>query len=220
MAERVRWQLEGWLAGTAGAAAGAPTPTAGLSLLRLVPDQVVPDDGRQVGFWGGTDEAAARAARALARVQGMLGPEAVVTAVRTGGRGPAEQVTLVPWGDVREPSRPPEPPWPGRLPPPSPATVFADPRPAEVVDAGGQPVGVTGRCTVTAAPARLSVGASEARTGRVDVVAWAGPWPVDERWWDRPAHRRRARFQFVTADGAAWLLALEAGRWWAEATYD
>ena len=52
------------------------------------------------------------------------------------------------------------------------------------------------------------------------VVAWAGPWPVDERWWDPPAHRRRARAQVVTADGTARLLALEGGRWWVEATYD
>ncbi|HUP68958.1 MAG TPA: DNA polymerase Y family protein [Acidimicrobiales bacterium] len=236
MAERVRWQLDGWLGGTAGA--GNPTPTAGLSLLRLVPDQVVPDDGRQAGFWGGTGEAAARTARALARVQGMLGPEAVLTAIPNGGRAPAEQVTLVPWGDVREPSRPSEPPWPGRLPPPAPATVFPEPQPAEVVDAAGHSVGVTGRFTVTAAPERLLVGSSGmargTRTGWAgdrnrgagprnswaDVVAWAGPWPVDERWWDRPAHRRRARFQVLTSDGSAWLLFIESGRWWAEAAYD
>ena len=49
---------------------------------------------------------------------------------------------------------------------------------------------------------------------------WAGPWPVDERWWDPPAHRRRARFQVVDDDGEAHLLAVEGGRWWVEATYD
>ena len=53
-----------------------------------------------------------------------------------------------------------------------------------------------------------------------EVVAWAGPWLADERWWDPPAHRRRARFQVVTADGRAHLLAIEGGCWWAEATYD
>jgi protein ImuB len=29
------------------------------------------------------------------------------------------------------------------------------------------------------------------------VRAWAGPWCVDERWWDPIAHRRRARLQVV-----------------------
>ena len=211
-AERVRWQLDGWLAGTV---ASAAAPTAGLSLLRLVPDQVVPGHGRQLGFWGGAAETTDRAARALARVQGMLGPEAVVTAVRSGGRGPAEQVTLVPWGDPLVPGDG-SVPWPGRVPPPSPATVFAEPVEAQVVDAHGSSVGVTGRCAVTALPARVSV----AGAPWAEVAAWAGPWPVDERWWDASAHRRRARFQVVTTDGSAWLLALEAGSWWADASYD
>ena len=95
IAERVRWQLDGWL--SSGAA------TAGLTLLRLTPDEVKPDHGRQLGFWGGSAAADDRAARALARIQGMLGPEGVVTAVVGGGRDPAGQVRLVPWGDPREP---------------------------------------------------------------------------------------------------------------------
>ena len=85
-----------------------------------------------------------------------------------------------------------------------------------MVGADGAVVGVTGRGAVTAAPARVSVAGDR----WAEVVAWAGPWPVDERWWDEPAHRRRARFQAVVADGSAWLLALEGGRWWAEASYD
>jgi protein ImuB len=97
VAERVRWQLDGWL--SSGAA------TAGITLLRLIPDEVKPDHGRQLGFWGGTAAADDRAARALARVQGMLGPEGVVTAVIGGGRDPDSQVRLVPWGDPREPVR-------------------------------------------------------------------------------------------------------------------
>ena len=209
IAERVRWQLDGWL--DAGASA---RPTAGISLLRLVPDEVRPDDGAQGGFWGGTTLNDERAGRALARVQGMLGPEAVVTAVVGGGRGPAERVRLVPWGDARASSpreRGERPPWPGNVPPPAPAVVHPEPLPTEVVDAAGRPVAVAGRGLVSAPPARL---------GAEEVVAWAGPWPVDERWWDPPAHRRRARMQLLTAAGTAHLVAVEGGRWWVEATYD
>jgi len=50
------------------------------------------------------------------------------------------------------------------------------------------------------------------------VVAWAGPWPANERWWS--ALRRRARLQVVTDTGAAVLLAAERERWWVEAVYD
>jgi protein ImuB len=52
------------------------------------------------------------------------------------------------------------------------------------------------------------------------VVGWAGPWPIDERWWDPQQARRRARFQVALSDGSAHLLTLEGGRWWIEATYD
>ena len=58
-------------------------------------------------------------------------------------------------------------------------------------------------------------------TGRSQaVVAWAGPWPLDERWWRPSARRRQARFQLVLNDGSAHLCVLEAGRWQREATYD
>ncbi len=195
LAERVRWQLDGWMTG---AGAGADRPSGGLTLLRLVPEEVGPDDGRQQGFWGGDRAAAERAARALARVQGMLGPDAVVVAVPAGGRSPAEQVRLVPWGEPPPPVPGPARPWPGRIPAPSPATVHPVPAPAEVTGA---------RVSVAGGPWSA-------------VAAWAGPWPVDERWWDVATHRRQARWQVVTADGTAHLLSQHADRWEVEATYD
>jgi protein ImuB len=94
--------------------------------------------------------------------------------------------------------------------------VYEEPVPAEVVDAAGRPVAVTGRGLVTAAPARLSIAGER----WADVSGWAGPWPVDERWWDGGAHRRRARFQLLTVSGTAVLLSVQRGRWWVEGTYD
>ena len=86
--------------------------------------------------------------------------------------------------------------------------------PVDVLDAAGRPVGVErpGRAQRRRPPG--------GRRRPAEVVAWAGPWPVDERWWDPARHRRRARLQVVTADGVAHLLALEGGRWRTEATYD
>jgi len=51
-------------------------------------------------------------------------------------------------------------------------------------------------------------------------VAWAGPWPVEERWWDPARARRQARLQVVPAEGPARLVVLEQGRWQVTATYD
>ena len=219
IAERVRWQLEGW-------AAGPAPPTGGISLrapgarrggarprppARLLGRQ---HPGRRAGgARRGPPERPGGAGRGgRARVAGRSGAGGAAGA-GAGGHGGA--------GRARR-RRPPGPsprdggPWPGRLPTPSPATVLAAPVGATVVDQVGSPVTVSGRGAVARPPATLSVEGGRPRA----VVAWAGPWLVEERWWDPLEHRRRARFQLVTEDGQAHLVYLEDGRWWVEATYD
>lgn len=231
LTDRVRWQLDGWLNGSA-----ARRPTSGIALLRLAPDEVIPAVGRQLGFWGAEAAAADRAARALARVQGLLGADAARVPEWVGGRGPGDQVRLVPAHavDLASSSRATTPatlpaPWPGQVPPPSPANVHPTPIPAMLVDADGAPVQVSGRGMASAAPARLAIGVEVTGRGDAppvpagawrDVVAWAGPWPCEERWWDEVSRRRRARVQVVTDEAHAHLVVLEGGRWWIEATYD
>lgn len=223
IAERVRWQLDGWLHDPRRA------PSGGIELLRLHPLDVGPATGTKVGFWSRRGEVSDRVRRGVARVQGLLGQHGASQVVLSGGRHPSEQTTLVPWGDPPVPERPGRPgtatvagpvtvelpPWPGRLPSPSPATVHQRPLRTEVVDASGARVGVDGRFGVSSAPARVRM-----RSGWLDVVGWSGPWPTDERWWDGGTHRRRARFQVALQDGSAHLLTLESGEWKVEATYD
>ena len=238
LAARVRWQLEGWL--TRDPASNGhdddqfEIATSGLVLLRLVPDEVLPATGRQLGFWGGDAAATDRAARVLARVQGMLGHPAVVTAVPQGGRTPGEQVRWVPWGDPREPARPVDavaapganvrevPPWPGAIPAPAPARVFDPPPPAELLDAGGEVVTVSGRGDASASPARLRCAALPGGGG--DIRGWAGPWAHDARWWDRRARARRAYWQVLVTvpdgESVACLVAVAAGHAALEAVYD
>lgn len=225
VAERVRWQLAGWRDGQAGGNGeaggngqrghGEGVQAGGITVLRLVPDQLVRDEGRQLALWG---EAVVsdRVARAAVRVQAMLGHQAVMRPVMAGGRSPGEQVTLAPFGEAGEPARPVGRPWPGQIPAPAPATVYSSPLPARVTDDAGAAVTVTGRATVSASPARLSA----AGAPPAEVTAWAGPWPADERWWDPASASRRARFQLVTADGSAWLAAVQDGCWLIEARYD
>ena len=220
MAERVRWQLEGWL--TDGP---ARQPTGGLTRLSLVPDQVLPARGRQLGFWGGQSEAAGRAARAASRVAALLGPEAVQVVQRRGGRGPGEQFCLLAATAVdlveraNQPLAPLAVPWPGHLPIPSPAMVWDDKdRPhARLQDGTGAPVRVSGRGELGHDPHQLWV---QGWSDPVVVAAWSGPWPVEERWWDGANHRRLARLQIVLEDGSAWLLVLQGGQWWVGARYD
>ena len=218
------------------------------------PYRAVPDDGRQMDFEGRVAGASRQVERGLARVQGLLGHEAVLTAVRTGGRGPDEQIRLVAWGEEPEEDRGARatstksarlggggkrtsgrvrpgrrttvvtagtreaPPWPGRLPAPSPALVHPVPVPVELLGPDGAPVGVTGRGRCTSVPSRLVL--SIAGSPPIGVMGWSGPWPADERWWDPAAARRRARLQVLLDDGTAHLLVIEQGRWRLEATYD
>ncbi len=210
MVDRVRWQLKGWF----GLASGAPS--AGITLIRLTAGEVAPDSGRQLGFLGEPAEASQRVERAVARVQGLLGHESIGTAVRSGGRGPLEQVRIVAWGEPRTEGSGVTQPWPGRLPPPAPTVVYSTPIEISVRDLHGQPVEVSGRGRPSGAPARLFLGPGR----EYAVTGWAGPWPSDERWWDPALHRRRARMQVLLEDGSAHVLALEGGRWAIEASYD
>jgi protein ImuB len=218
VAERVRWQLAGWqpVRGDAGeGVAGEGVAVGGITLLRLVPDQLVRATGRQLGLWGDA-VVSDRVARAALRVQAMLGHGSVVRPLLAGGRDPAEQVTPVPFGDASDPALPSGRPWPGRLPAPAPATVYPAPLPARVIDASGATVTVTGRALVSAPPARLSADGGPL----LAVTSWAGPWPVTERWWRPEGARRRARFQLAADDGSAWLAAVQDGQWLIEASYD
>ncbi|GAA3296205.1 DNA polymerase Y family protein [Dactylosporangium vinaceum] len=207
VADRLRWQLEGWVRAEEDRA---------IVRLRLVPEGVVEHLGLQPGLWGEAGEERDRAHRAMSRVQGLLGPDAVLTAVLDGGRADQSRIRLVAWGDERS-ARGTEAPWPGRIPGPSPATVYPEPLPAEVLDEDGSPVRVSGRLELGKPPSRAHIaGEPEA----VEITAWAGPWPVDERWWDEEQHTRAARFQLLLADERAFLAVLQNGSWHMEALYD
>lgn len=172
-ADRIRWQLDGWLTRRAHRTLGAP-----VTLLRLEPVEVVAAGALQLGLWGGVGEDEERARRALARVQGLLGGGAVRMGVLSGGRGPAERVTMVALGDEPVPAADPAQPWPGRLPEPAPTVILANRPEVRLEAADGEPVWVTDRGLFTAEPVRLHWGSRS-----WELEGWAGPWPLDDRWW-------------------------------------
>jgi protein ImuB len=137
--------------------------------------------------------------------------------VLSGGRGPAERITLTPLGDEPEPQADPDRPWPGQLPQPSPAVLLDDP--VELLDSQGNPIRVTSRGMFSADPARLT-GAGV--IGREDRLRWwAGPWPVDERWWDPDLRKgRTARAQVLLEGEHALLLCYRQRRWYLEGRYE
>jgi protein ImuB len=223
--DRVRWQLAEDVGAGDDAGRGLRS---GVARVRISPEAVDAASHHAPALFGGGPEA--RVHHALSRVQAMLGHRGVLTPAIGGGRWLAERQVLVPWGDRDERDRQsggPSPgragglaaqrsrPWPGSLPEPLPATVFADPVPVDVRALGGELVDVDERGNVSAVPAFFVE--SGRRRG---IEAWAGPWPVVERGWDAARARRAYRFQVVDADGGAWLLVCDGDAWTAEATYD
>lgn len=208
-ADRVRWQLDGWLTSRR---RESDRPTGPVTVLRLQPVEVVSAEALQLPLWGGLgEEDRMRARRALVRVQGLLGQEAVQVPVLSGGRGPAERITLTPLGDEPLPAAEPDRPWPGRLPSPSPTVLRDDP--VELLDAQGDPVRVTTRGMFSSEPARLD---------GVALKWWAGPWTVDERWWEDGASGRTARAQVLVAGEPprGLLLCYRRRRWYLEGAYE
>lgn len=239
--QRVRWQLEGWLA----SGKSHSVLQGGISLLRLEPLGVRPDRGEQIGFWGGTDQRDVHVMNGIARIQGLFGHDSVKVLTPKGGRSPVDayQLVMAEQDDSSQRTVGSVGPWPGSIPAPSPSLTWRQPVPAVVVDQRGDLVGVSGRGVITSAPAFVSI----ADGPEMIVKAWSGPWCIDERWWDPLLHRRKARVQVLLVPSndvdaqdsphvrtrpidkdesahpsrmSGHLLTLEGGRWWVEATYD
>ncbi|WP_028652152.1 DNA polymerase Y family protein [Nocardioides halotolerans] len=210
LVDRVHWQLQGSSSLRSRRDPGAVR--APVERVRFVPEVLEPAAAHSDGLWGGAGEELVE--RGVARVQAMVGFDAVTRPVLQGGRGPADRQTAVPWGERATGLRPRDRPWPGRIPGPAPCRVFADPLATEVRDDVGRAVAVTERGAVTGEPTRFRV--DEAWQ---PVAAWAGPWPVDESWWSGGSGRA-SRFQVVGTDGRAWLLRCGPEGWRVEAGYD
>ncbi|SDN66097.1 protein ImuB [Actinomyces ruminicola] len=229
LTDRVRWQLEGWLAGRSGRPPAAP-----LIRLRLVALGLAPAGAAQAGLWAAPGEQAERRAhRAAGRVESLLGAGGLRVPVPRPGRDPRSRVILVGWGETSG-NVPPPAPWNGALPSPSPALVPPEPLPARLLDREGRDVGVDRQGQLTATPVAVTLessaaggapqwgggwgGEPEGWSARRRVVFWAGPWPVDEHWWRPGGASRRAYLQVVTDTGPPLLLA-RSGRWWIDGVY-
>ena len=108
--------------------------------------------------------------------------------------------------------------WSGALPSPSPSIVFDDRGEIDVRDAHDRHVSVSGRHELSAPPTHVIIDRRRCR-----VCSWAGPWPIEERWWDGVRRRRIVRMQLVIEDRPqthkAVVVVLDNGRWGLSAQY-
>lgn len=238
ISDRMRWQLDGWLSGPV-----RLRPTGGLSRLVVRPDDISVAAGRQLGFWGEQTGLAERAARSIARVQGLIGVGVARVPEVRGGRSPSDRVVsiAVESVDLVERSTAPDRKaggqvasaiagvvaegllvdgvtqrWIGELPAPAPTTVHSPSIMIDVLDANEQPVMVSGRGIMIAEPAWLVL----ARQAPLAIQGWSGPWLLDECWWQPERRRRQVRMQLVLADGRAIVATCQQGQWAIVASYD
>lgn len=222
-AQRVRWQLDGWLTRVRAHLPDTPDGVGGIRGIDLVPVECLPAGDVADALWGGPDAGIRAARAAAARAQALLGTHGVLRPVHRGGRAVAGRVVTVPYGeqDPEEVTALSTRDWDGALPSPLPALIGAPsgtPGPAhpastvQLLDAEGNRVWVTGRGLMSSPPAVLRWGGAECR-----LTGWAGPWPVDENWW--ATGRRYARLEVATEEPAAFLLVCRGTAWRIEATY-
>jgi protein ImuB len=176
----------------------------------LSPDEIT---WHEPGLWGVTTNN--RVEHVAAQLQSRLGYHAVTAAHPTPGHAWEDTEATVAWGEKKATLADVSAPWPGAIPKPLPATVFQPPVPVVVSDGQGVVLSVNGT-ELSAEPVWLGSGQS-ART----VTAWAGPWPVYERWWDERGSYRY-RLQLLDEHGVGWLVSSQhpATEWVVEARYD
>ncbi|MGV9671930.1 MULTISPECIES: DNA polymerase Y family protein [unclassified Gordonia (in: high G+C Gram-positive bacteria)] len=226
-ADRIRWQLEGWMTGGRRNAIGDARPDSPIAMLRLEPVEVVDAGALQYSLAGaglpGGAGVSERARRSMERVQGLLGGDAVRIPVRSGGRDPGAAITMVSLGEDFVPQRDPSAPWPGRMPRPAPS-VMAD-IPVEVIDLSGDPVLVTPRGAFSAEPTtvrlahRLGPGGTDRRSSW-ELRWWAGPWPTGITRNGSGVDEVDARAQVLLDDSRALLLCYRSGCWVVEGIYE
>ncbi len=213
--DRVRWQLDSW------------QPSTGVTKLEIDALTLVPEGMFQDTLVNGFSNDLEEIERTVARVEALLGADSVSVAIQVGARHPSEMIKLVPWSKrpIYRNSKSAHThrlfkdatadlPWPGKLPTPLPALIYKEPFPIDLEDEMGQNIRVSGRAVPSGEPFTLFA------RSKKRVVAWSGPWPNEEHWWEKSKMHRRVFAQILTNDSTAWLVSLNSGAWKVEGLFD
>jgi hypothetical protein len=202
-ADRVRWQLDGWL--------NSHQQCSGISELIIDPIECVNPQAHSL--WATVEQS--QTLQVIEKVQSAIGVDKVLSPYAAGGRGVAERIKFVPYGEYYH--SPYDGPWRGAIRGPLPGHLAGDQQEeVQLISAVAKQIYVTADVVLSDSPASFN------RAGQVfAVTGWAGPWPVLRRWWlgEKPC----ARLQLVGVDAEGkkqgWLLVWE-GDWRVEASYE
>ena len=221
--ESAKWQIESWLVNE--------SIHIQITQVQLIADEVRTDIARQLKLWGGVTQTDETATQAINRLTELLGSSSVQRVKWQGGRDLQDNYQLVAASQIQASNLAPEilmsattqqSKWRGSLPTPSPSVVYSDLVVVQVTDKDKNLLRVSARHELSAEPAYLLINKTCCK-----IISWAGPWPVEEKWWDITRSRRLVRLQVVVEkilpDGSsqiqALLVALEHGEWSIAAIY-
>lgn len=187
---------------------------------------VVGSHRRQISLFGADPSRDEDALRVVERVKGLVGGTSVVELVPIGGRMPGESVVFREFShtlddltssgfrsnlfvDADESDLSCALHWPGAVIGKAPMCEYSPPVSARLLDSQNYPIRIHATGLANADPAFIECGALT--PGRQEITNFAGPWPLEDRWWDSDKRRRVCRFQ-ITCESGAYLIVTSGER--------
>jgi protein ImuB len=168
---------------------------------------------RQISLFGSDVATDTDALRVIDRMKALVGESSVVELVARGGRMPGEAVAFREFSRTLDDlttkdlfSRSDESDlscalyWPGAIVGKTPMCSYEPGAQARLLDADNDPVRVHATGIMKTEPVYIE--SPVLSPGRQEVTNFAGPWPLEDYWWDEKKRRRVCRFQIVCEAGA------------------
>lgn len=192
----------------------------GITKVIVSATQVMSSNRRQVSLFGVDPSLDEDALRAIARVKSLVGDSSVVELKIVGGRMPGESVEFLEYSknlddltsegfkdslfeSLDESDLSCNLYWPGAVVGKSPMCNFDPPEKAKLLDASNNPIKVHATGLASGDPKYIE--SKVLKPPRQEIKDFAGPWPLEDRWWDEKKRRRMCRFQ-ITCDSGAYLV--------------
>lgn len=219
--DRTRWQVNSWTVSS--------HERARIIRLELSMRDFVPLGFHPTPLWGGETTHATEAKKAALRIQGLVGEGSVRRIEHVGARDPREAYVMRAWGEDPSSLSQASLPWPGAIPAPLPGIIHTVDVPVDILGHCRHTMGVLAdgiltcsqRCSgvmpqiLAKHSLRMSLPHPNECRGEY-VEDFAGPWIIEQTWWDNPI--RRAYMQISTGE-AAYLVYCQNGVWFEEGIY-
>ncbi len=185
----------------------------GITRIVVTATHVVPSHRRQVSLFGTDPASDENALRCIDRVKAIIGEQSVVELFLQGGRMPQETVKFQEYcktlddfiskdlfNHLDDSDFACTYHWPGAIVGKTPMCNFEQPIKARLLDKNNQPIKV--HATGILESELVYIESAAISPGRQEVKDFAGPWPLEDNWWDEKKRRRICRFQVLCSSGA------------------